>query len=156
MNFDRLIVVLATGFGVGFSKKAPGTLGSLVGIPFAVALAAADVSLTMKCLILSAVILFGFYITARVERIWQTHDDQRIVIDEIVGQMIVLAWFPPNLVTVILGFALFRLFDIWKPGPIGWIDSKAPGAWGTFFDDVLAGIAGALVLYFIQQSGLLL
>ncbi len=152
---DRLIVFLATGFGVGYAKKAPGTFGSLVGLPFAVLLASADMSLVTKCIILFFVIQFGFYITALTEKIWQTHDDQRIVIDEVVGQMVVLIWFPPTIKTVLLGFGLFRLFDIWKPGPIGWIDRDAPGAWGTFYDDIVAGAAGAVVLYFIYQSGIL-
>ena len=60
---------------------------------------------------------------------------------------ITLAWFPFDTFHVVLGFALFRLFDIWKPGPIGYIDEHGPGAWGTFFDDVIAGIFAAGALY---------
>jgi phosphatidylglycerophosphatase A len=150
---DRLVLFIATGFGVGYAKKAPGTWGSIVGLPFAVGLAACDLSVLLKGVILFVVIQFGFCITARTEAIWKTHDDQRIVIDEVVGQMLTLAWFQPSIMTTILGLGLFRLFDIWKPGPIGWVDRDAPGAWGTFYDDVLAGLCGAAVLYCIYYFG---
>lgn len=152
---DRIVLFLATGFGVGYAKKAPGTWGSIVGLPFAVGLAACELSLIPKIVLLLVVIQFGFWITARTESIWQTHDDQRIVIDEVVGQMLTLAWFQPSVMTTILGLGLFRLFDIWKPGPIGWIDRDAPGAWGTFYDDVVAGLCAAAVLYAIYYFGLI-
>lgn len=152
---DRTILFFATAFGAGYAKKAPGTFGSIVGLPFGLLLAGANISMAFKVIILLAVIQFGFWITAKTEEIWQTHDDQRIVIDEVVGQIITVMWFPPSIATAILGLALFRLFDIWKPGPIGWIDRDGPGAWGTFYDDVVAGIAGALVLYVISYSGVL-
>lgn len=149
---DKLSILLATGFGVGYSKRAPGTLGSLVGLPAGAWLAASDLNTASRLLVLIGACMFGFLITARAEHILTTHDDQRIVMDEIVGQMIAVGFFPATVLNLILGFALFRLFDIWKPGPIGYIDEQLPGAVGTFFDDVLAGIAAASVLYFLQVS----
>ena len=79
-----------------------------------------------------------------------THDDQRIVIDEVIGQSIALSFCPPTFLSLILGFTLFRLFDITKPGPIGWADRRLPGAWGTLLDDVMAGIAAAISLNIIE------
>lgn len=152
---DRLVLFLATGFGAGYAKKAPGTWGSVVGLPFAVLLAHCDLSIAVKAVIMLIVVHLGFMITARTEAIWKTHDDQRIVIDEVVGQMVTLVWFPPSVLTTLIGFGLFRLFDIWKPGPIGWIDRDGPGAWGTFYDDIAAGAVGAAILYGIHYYGLL-
>lgn len=151
-SLDRFVVFLATGFGVGYSKKAPGTWGSIVGLPFAYLFAQWNVDHVVRILCLLAICQLGFMITARTERLWGTHDDQRIVIDEIAGQVITLAWFTPTPFTLLLGLGLFRLFDIWKPGPIGWIDEKGPGAWGTFYDDVLAGIAAAVTLAIILAT----
>ncbi|MCX6124344.1 MAG: transcription elongation factor GreB [Proteobacteria bacterium] len=139
--FDRIAVFLATGFGIGYSKRAPGTLGSLVGLPFAYLLSASEWDLKSRLGVWLVAGVLGFLITARAEKAFSSHDDQRIVIDEIVGQLIAVSLFPPTMVNLLLGFALFRLFDIWKPGPIGHIDKKWPRAWGTFFDDILAGLA---------------
>jgi phosphatidylglycerophosphatase A len=153
MNFfDKSIVFAATGFGVGHSKVAPGTLGSLVGIPFAFLLSSSSLSQASKAALLLLLLACFFLITARAEKILATHDDQRIVIDEVAGQMVTLVFFDPTFVNVIFGFFLFRLFDIWKPGPIGYIDERLPGAWGTFFDDIAAGGFACAVLYFIQGS----
>ncbi len=142
----RLIVLLGTGFGTGYSKKAPGTLGSLVGLPLAYAISASSLNMVERGILVGALLVFGFYITAKTEQFFGGHDDQRIVIDEVIGQIVTIAFFEASFFIVVAGFALFRLFDIWKPGPIGYIDENLPGAWGTFFDDILAGIAGACVL----------
>jgi phosphatidylglycerophosphatase A len=152
-NFQSFMIFLATGFGVGYSKKAPGTLGSLVGLPFAIALGYSDLTLVMKVVVLLIVTAFGFWVTAVAEKALGIHDDQRIVIDEVVGQMVTISLFTPTFLSVAVGFLLFRLFDIWKPGLIGYVDEKMPGAVGTFFDDILAGIAGAVCMYFIFKFG---
>lgn len=144
---DKLALFLATGAGSGFAPKAPGTFGSLAALPliwFAHDRGLSNIEMVWAIIIISVI---GMWSTARVESIWKTHDDGRIVIDEVAGMFITLAWFPFDTFHVVLGFALFRLFDIWKPGPIGYIDEHGPGAWGTFFDDVVAGIFAAGVLY---------
>lgn len=150
---DRFMIYLATGLGVGNSPKAPGTFGSLVGLPFGYALAASSLDTNGRAVVMFLCVLFGLYVTYRAEKILGTHDDQRIVIDEIVGQIVAVGFFTPTIPILVAGFALFRLFDIWKPGPIGYIDERWPGAWGTFFDDILAGIVAAAVIAAYLQYG---
>ncbi len=150
---DKLCVILATGFGVGYSKKAPGTLGSLIGIPLGILVSSNSMVFTDHLFAVLVLIFLGFIITVRAERVFNIHDDQRIVIDEIVGQALTIAFFEPSWIVVLVGFGLFRLFDIWKPGPIGYIDEHLPGAWGTFFDDILAGIFALGILYLFIRTG---
>ena len=94
--------------------------------------------------------LVGIYICGRTAKLMQVHDDGRIVWDEFAGQSIVLlpllywtnlAWW-----WIIPAFVLFRLFDVWKPFPIGWADRKVSGGLGIMLDDVLAGVMAMLVL----------
>ena len=147
---DKLAVVLATGAGSGFSPKAPGTAGSLAALPLIWYAHACEWTAVEMWVAVSVITVVGLWSTDRVEKLWHTHDDQRIVIDEVAGLFITLAWFPFTWFHVVVGFGLFRLFDIWKPGPIGYIDKKVPGAMGTFFDDVLAGFAALGVLWVID------
>jgi phosphatidylglycerophosphatase A len=148
---DKLAVFLATGAGSGFAPKAPGTFGSLAALPLIWFAHDSGLSAVEMGLAIIVISIIGMWSTARVEHLWHTHDDGRIVIDEVAGMFITLAWFPFDLFHVALGFALFRLFDIWKPGPVGYIDEHGPGAWGTFFDDVVAGIFAAGVLYALSS-----
>ena len=76
---------------------------------------------------------------------------KKIVIDETVGQVVTSIWFSFDLISLSLGFVLFRLFDIWKPGPIGWIDRSGKGAFSTLADDLVAGALAAVVLGGILQ-----
>ena len=145
--FERFVVFLAVGFGTGYAKRAPGTVGSLIGLPLGYALTVPDWTFNSRIAAALLLCVVGFLITSRAERSLGIHDDPRIVMDEIVGQALTLMFLPFSVFNLLAGFALFRLFDIWKPGPIGYIDAYGPGAWGTFFDDVLAGIAAAGILY---------
>ena len=74
------------------------------------------------------------------------HDPKEVVIDELVGMWITLIGVPTQISVFICGFFLFRVFDIWKPFPIDWVDRKIPGSFGTLFDDVLAGLLASGVL----------
>ena len=161
---DRLAIQLAMAGGIGKAKKAPGTFGSLPGLgvgwamhqlaqPFrSQALSYHSLLVTMLVLLTA----LSFWAIARTERVLGIHDDQRIVIDEVAGQAIATGWLPFSWLTYLVAFALFRLFDITKPGPIGWIDRDLPGAAGTLGDDLLAGvcaaIVGACLLYFLPES----
>lgn len=149
---DKISVLIATGGGSGFAPKAPGTFGSLASLPFIWLFHrySWDVRETLTALMILFAV--GLWSVGRTENLWQTHDDSRIVIDEFAGMFVTLAWFPFDWFHVTVGFALFRLFDIWKPGPVGYIDEHAPGAWGTFFDDVIAGIFAALILYLLSSQ----
>lgn len=145
---DRLAVRLATAGGVGYAAKAPGTWGSLPGLALGAALQArlGNEPWLIGALLVAAT-LVACWAIARTERALRVHDDGRIVVDEVVGQAIAVAFLPLGIVSAALGFALFRLLDIKKPLAIGWVDAHAPGAVGTLGDDVLAGVvaAGALV-----------
>jgi phosphatidylglycerophosphatase A len=83
---------------------------------------------------------------ARTEKAWRCHDDKSIVIDEVVGQMAVAIFLPPTMELYIAAFVLFRLFDIWKPGPVGWIDKNLHGAFATLLDDLLAAVFASFIL----------
>lgn len=144
---DRLAIWLATGGGLGYAAKAPGTWGSLPGIAIGIGmqtgLRTQPWLIAFGLVILTALAAWSIN---RTERVLQVHDDGRIVIDEVVGQSIALAFLPISPVNIIAAFALFRLLDISKPSLIGWIDEKAQGWLGTLGDDVLAGIVAAVIL----------
>lgn len=140
---------MATGFGVGRIPLAPGTFGTLLAVPLYLVLMQ-----TSSASYLAAVVLL-FVVAAWVCGLAERrlpHDDGSIVIDEVVGYLVAMFAAPAGWVWVIAGFVLFRLFDIWKPFPIGRIDRGMPGGVGTVLDDVVAGVYAWIVL----QAGALL
>ena len=141
---DRAAVFLATGAMIGFMPKAPGTFGSLLGIPVAFALSGIPLAATVAVLVVLAVL--AAMISGRAERVFACKDPGRIVIDEVVGMAVTLAGLPFNLLTVCAGFALFRCLDIVKPPPVRWIDRRLRGGWGVVMDDVAAGIMANVLL----------
>lgn len=149
---DRSAVLVATWFGSGFFPKTPGTVGTVAALPLVWILCISLQSIGTRVIALTIVTAVALWSTARTESLWQTHDDPRIVADEVAGITATLVWFPFDAKHVLLGFAVFRLLDIWKPGPIGYIDEEIPGARGTVLDDVLAGLVSASALYFIFHS----
>ena len=145
-------------FGLGLSPKAPGTVGSLPGLVVACGLSwlagepgglsgswLSPATLAVTGALVGAT-LVAWWVIHRAEQALGIHDDQRIVLDEVVGQAIAVAYTPVDWRWYLAGFILFRLLDITKPGPIGWLDRRGPGAFGTLFDDVLAGMIAALIL----------
>lgn len=150
--------LLAVAFPFGLMPKAPGTWGSLPGIAVAYGLAQGSASLNPSLpalpIVLGLLLLtaLAWWSIDRTEKLWNTHDDGSIVIDEVLGQAIALAFFPFDALHLIVGFVLFRIFDIFKPGPIGWADEKLPGAWGTLLDDVIAGIFAGLCLWGVSAA----
>ena len=142
-----LVTALATCFPLGQMPKAPGTWGSLPGLGLGWLIY--ELSLVFQdayppwmtsTLVLFICSVFAFGVIDKTEKLWQTHDDKSIVIDEVVGQALPLAFFPFSWELVIVGFLLFRLFDITKPLFVGWADKKVHGALGTLLDDLLAGL----------------
>jgi phosphatidylglycerophosphatase A len=144
----RPLHLLATGFGSGLINPAPGTWGSLAAIPFILALH--QLSLPVYLLVLAISAIAGIWLCGVVARDLGVDDHQAIVWDEFVGMGITLAIMPPGMTlpAVILGFLLFRLFDIVKPGPIGWLDKNLKGGAGIMMDDILAGIFALFSLVF--------
>ncbi len=136
--------LIAFGFGAGLSPRAPGTAGSLAGLaawPFLSLLPPFAYGLTVV-----ALFFFGVWVTAVTERDIGVHDHPGIVWDEIVGMLVTLAFVPLDWRWPIAGFVLFRIFDIWKPFPIRWLNNRVPGGWGIMLDDLAAGFAAALCL----------
>ncbi len=138
---------LAFGFGAGTIPFAPGTFGTLIAIPIYLALAWMPVYfyiLTVFCITLGSI-----WICNRVEKELNIHDHPGMCLDEIAGYLITMIYAPAGLLAILLGFLLFRLFDIWKPWPIRRLDQNLSGGFGTVIDDVLAGIYALICLQMI-------
>jgi phosphatidylglycerophosphatase A len=133
---------LALGFGAGLSPKAPGTVGTLVGFPLYWLLLGTPFYWAWVAVFLAV----GIWACGVAGRNLGVHDHGGLVWDEIVAFLMVLPFAPPSLFGFVLAFALFRLFDIWKPFPIGWLDARVRGGLGVMLDDVLAAGYGILCL----------
>ena len=144
--------LLAFGFGSGLSPFAPGTMGTLIAIPFAFALKGLEAPAFWVALFL--LFWLGVYVCDRVSQKLGVHDHGGIVWDEFVGFWITMAFLPVSYVTLLLGFILFRLFDIFKPWPISWLDKHVGGGLGIMIDDVVAGLAAAGCIVFMQSQQL--
>jgi phosphatidylglycerophosphatase A len=137
--------LLATVGGLGYLPLAPGTWGSLAGLPLSWALARCQpVAALAGALAVTAV---AVAVAERAEGAFATrHDASQVVIDEVAGMAWTLLWLPPTWGWSLLGFGLFRLLDATKPGPIGWLDRRVHGGLGVVLDDVAAGaLAWALL-----------
>ena len=138
------INLLAFGFGSGCAPKAPGTFGTLVGLVIYLLLADLSLWLYLSVVLVSAVL--GIWICAYASEKLGVHDHGGIVWDEMVGYWITMIAAPDGWLWVLWGFVLFRLFDIWKPQPIRFVDERVHGGLGIMMDDVLAGIYALLGL----------
>lgn len=144
------IHILSFGFGSGLSPVAPGTMGTLIAIPIFLVLAAfSSVIYLLFVMILFFVGCWSSGITAEALNV---HDHPGIVIDEILGYLITMILVPVTWYWVILGFLLFRLFDIWKPWPISIVDKHVNGGLGIMMDDVLAALYSLLSLHIVIWS----
>ena len=136
----RVIVFFATGFGVGYFPRLPGTAGTLLAVPLSLGLnALALISLPIAVLTLAAAICCGIWLSTRAALILEQKDPPVIVIDEIVGFMVANFMAPPRVTPLALAFLLFRFFDIAKVYPLSRLE-KLPGGAGIVFDDVMAGL----------------
>jgi len=140
----RVALVLASNFGLGYAPVAPGTFGTLAGIPAFYLLAKLPPAGYAAAWIL--LLLLAFWAAGAAGRIYGLADDGRIVIDELLGYLVTVAWLPFSWSSVLIGFVCFRLFDILKPPPAGWIDRRMKNGVGVVLDDVVAGVYAALVL----------
>jgi phosphatidylglycerophosphatase A len=155
---DWFAALIATGLGAGFIPFGPGTWGSIVGLLIAYQLIAAlgsDALLLQNSLIVAAIVsgALGVWAGDRAEKIFDRKDASQIVVDEVCGQIISFVFMAPYLVRLgpnwrwwmLVGFALFRAFDIFKPYPINRLQDLS-GGFGVMMDDVLAGIYAAVVM----------
>jgi phosphatidylglycerophosphatase A len=136
--------LLAFGFGAGLSPFAPGTMGTLVAIPFVFGLKTLDPA--AYWLVLMALFLLGVGVCSVVSRRLGVHDHGGIVWDEMVGYWISVAFVPLQWGWLLAAFLLFRLFDIFKPWPIRQLDQKVSGGFGIMLDDVVAALFAVAVL----------
>ena len=135
---ERFVRLVSTGLGTGLVPHAPGTAGTLVGIPLF--LVFAQMSWQLHLLSILALSLLAVYVSGAAEKALDRKDAPCIVIDEIVGFQFTMLFIPPTLLHIVLGFIAFRIFDITKPFPIGLCERKIPGGWGIVADDIMAGI----------------
>jgi phosphatidylglycerophosphatase A len=138
---------LALGFGSGLMPKAPGTFGTLAAIP--VYFLFKDLSLFNYLLFVSIVSIAGVFICQYTSDALKVHDHPGIVIDEFAGYFITMIAIPFSWQWMLIGFLLFRLFDILKPWPISWLDKKVHGGFGIMIDDVLAGVFALSIMHIV-------
>lgn len=151
----KLFVTLgATWFASGLSPKAPGTMGTVAALPFAwaIALYAGQTGLLIASLICFMV---GIWFAGAYAQMTGIKDPGAVVIDEVAGQWLALAFIPFSWAGLAAGFVLFRLFDILKPWPISWLDKNTRGGFGIMIDDMAAGLAAGLILYGLHYGGIL-
>lgn len=135
---------LAFGFGSGLAPKAPGTFGTLMAVPFYILLAHLPLWAYAAVIVIAFVV--GIYLCGKTADDLGVHDHPGIVWDEFVGYWIAMFAAPAGWLWVIIGFVLFRLFDIWKPWPIRVLDEKLETGMGIMLDDVLAGIYALVII----------
>lgn len=138
---------LAFGFGSGALPKAPGTFGTMAAIPLFLLLF--QLPFWLYCVVVVVAFVAGCFLCDRVSRDMGVHDHGGIVWDEFVGFWITMLAMPVSWVTVLLGFLLFRLFDVIKPWPIKWFDQRVHGGFGIMIDDVIAGVFAWICLKLI-------
>jgi len=151
MTLQKLFLTFG---GAGLSPKAPGTVGTLASLPVGLAILY-YLGMETLFMVTMAITVIGIFEVNKYEQATGIHDHQQIVIDEAVGMWlslmiaystaITMTYPYAEILAIIFSFAAFRLFDIWKPSTIGWIDRELKGGLGVMLDDVLAGIAGGLL-----------
>ena len=140
---NKLTLFFATGFWIGYIPIVPATFGTLIGIPLFFVLSL--LGLKLRLILIIPLTLFAIIMSERAEKLLGVTDPRPVVIDEIVGYAIGTLFVPFTLTTVIVGFVLFRIFDIWKPYPV-YQSQKLGGGLGIVIDDVLAGIYVAILM----------
>jgi phosphatidylglycerophosphatase A len=151
VTFDltQPIQFLALGFGSGLAPKAPGTFGTLAAIPLFLLLTMLIPTPLPYAIAVIILGIVGIYICGKAADDVGVHDHPAIVWDEFVGFFITMFMVPVSWQSIIVGFILFRIFDIFKPWPISFIDKKMTGGLGIMFDDVVAGIFALAIMQLI-------
>lgn len=146
--FRHPVHILAFGFGAGLAPVAPGTFGTLVAVPLELLLR--PLPLAARLVIIAAIVIAGVYICGASAKRLGEHDHPGIVFDEIAGYLVAMLAAPAGWLWIVAGFALFRLFDIWKPWPIRELDHSIHGGAGIMLDDIVAGLFAAAVLFALR------
>lgn len=140
---------ISTGFGMGRAPVAPGTFGTLIGIPIVYYMQ--NLNLIQYGLLTAFLLLLGIWAANEYGKHLNEHDHSSIVWDEVVGYIITMFAVPATLTTLVIGFVVFRFFDIIKPWPIYVLDKKLKGGLGVMLDDVVAGLFGAVAMMAIHN-----
>ena len=143
-----MVIFLATGCFTGYSPFVPGTTGTLAAIPIYFFLSLLSPFYYMAILLGS--IYVAIWASDRAEVILQSRDCRHIVIDEMVGFIVAMFLVPPTLRNILLGFFLFRAFDIIKPFPIRALEERVRGGYGVVLDDIIAGIYANLIIHVLR------
>ena len=146
MKINNIII---TFFGVGKIPFAPGTFASLTTIPNGLFLFYTH-PYAIYCIIVLLFVI-GVLSSNKHQKITGKKDDSIIVIDEVVGQLIAMILAKDNFGLIILSFILFRIFDIFKPWPASYADSKIDGGFGVMLDDVFAGMYAAIIIVILKD-----
>lgn len=153
LNWQSPAPWLATWFGCGLIKSAPGTWGTLGGLPFGIGFLylGGPWALFVGVAVVTPI---GWWATQKVEAATGDHDAGYIVIDEVAGIWLTLMAAVFNPLSILLAFFLFRLFDIVKPWPCNWLDQKLTGPGSVMLDDLMAGFYAALCLLGLRYVGI--
>ena len=140
---------IAFGFGVGALPIAPGTFATLLAIPFYLALA----QLPLYFYIAAVVLIFAasVFVSDRLSKEINIHDHPGMCIDEFVGFFVTMINAPHGFWWIALGVVLFRIFDIWKPWPISYLDKNVHGGFGMIIDDVVAGLFAFAIIQLLGK-----
>lgn len=141
---------LSLGMGSGLAPFAPGTAGTLLAVLIYIPLS--TLSATFYSLVLVSGSLLGIYLCQQTSNRLGVEDHPAIVWDEFLGYWLTMFMAPSGWMWIVLGFVLFRLFDIWKPWPIRVIDHKVKGGLGIMLDDLLAGAYALVIMQVINYS----
>jgi len=140
---------IAFGLGSGAIPIAPGTFGTIFAIPFYLLLQ--PLSFVFYLVFVFIFCIFSMWLCHRISRDIQIHDHPGMCIDEFAGFFVTMIAAPIGWQWIVIGFLLFRLFDIWKPWPIRFIDEKIPGGIGMVLDDILAGIFSCIIIQILAR-----
>ena len=152
-NLKKFTHFCALGFGLGLAPKAPGTFGTLAAIPFIFLTMMAP--LWLQLVVAIAICAIGIWFCDVVSRDAGVHDHPAIVWDEVAGFYITMIGAAISWQTLLVGFILFRFFDIVKPWPITLLDKHVKGGFGIMVDDILAGIFSLICLQLVVYYGLI-
>jgi len=152
----KLIVFLASAGYIGYIPVASGTFGSLVGIPLFFAFdGVLQASTSTYLLVFVGAVVASCWIAGSAEKIFDEHDSHKIVLDEVVGYLAATLFLEPTWSNAIAAFFIFRVLDVIKPFPAGYIDAHFPGGYGVTLDDVVSGLYSNLVVRALIGIGLL-
>jgi phosphatidylglycerophosphatase A len=145
----KFLVICATWFGTGFAPIASGTVGTAAAIPLYLALGRLPLPLYLLSTV--AFTLFSCWVAGFGEELFGEHDSGKIVIDEVAGYLVTMAGAVLCWQSILVGFFMFRLFDVTKPQPARWFDRSLRNGYGVVLDDIAAGLYACAATHFIMR-----